>query len=171
MKINGKIEIDGNYKLENLMPACASYHTGEISISKTIAYSGTQVPFSQETYNYGNIFSLNDGKIYSSRKAIIQVDYALLVDNAAQSYYTLLGRNGSYVCIGGCSPANGIAGSTLAGSFQFQINAGEYITLMLGSPGTYTNKTIFNNSRLSVSIVRYLDWVDLWVSSKKILWK
>ena len=92
-----------------------------------------------------------------SRKAIIQVDYILLIDEAAENYYVLLGRNGLYVYTGGCSPKNGIAGSTLAGSFQFQINAGEYITLKLGASGTYSNKTVYSGSRLSVFIVRYLD--------------
>ena len=166
MKINGKIEIDENYKLENLMPACASYSiSSNISLSKSGTFGGTQVPFDTQSYSYGNIFSLTTGKIYCSRNAIIQVDYTL--SNATQSHYVLLGRNGSYVYIGGCSPANGIAGSTLAGSFQFEINANEYITLQLGSPGTYSNKTIFSGSRLSVSVVRYLNWVDLWVSSKR----
>lgn len=157
MKINGKVEIDGIYKLEDLIPACASFSAGQISISKTTTYGGTQIPLSDTTYNYGNVFSLNDGKVYCSRNAIIQVDYVLPVDNAERSYYVLLGRNGSYVYVGGCSPANGIAGSTLAGSFQFQINAGEYITLKLGASGTYSNKTVYSGSRLSVSIVRYLD--------------
>ena len=161
MKINGNIEVDGSFKLKDLITACASVSTGEISISKTVTYGGTQVPFANITYNYGNVFSLNGGKVYCSRKAIIQVDYILLIDEAAENYYVLLGRNGLYVYTGGCSPKNGIAGSTLAGSFQFQINAGEYITLKLGASGTYSNKTVYSGSRLSVFIVRYLDWVGL----------
>lgn len=157
MKINGNVEVDGSFKLKDLITACASFSTGEISISKTVTYGGTQVPFANITYNYGNVFSLNGGKVYCSRKAIIQVDYILLIDEAAENYYVLLGRNGLYVYTGGCSPKNGIAGSTLAGSFQFQINAGEYITLKLGASGTYSNKTVYSGSRLSVFIVRYLD--------------
>ena len=157
MNINGEVEIDRGYKLEDLIPACASFYAEQISISKNTAFGGTQIPFSDTTYNYGNVFSLNGEKVYCSRNAIIQVDYVLPVDNAERSYYVLLGRNGSYVYVGGCSPANGIAGSTLAGSFQFEINANEYITLQLGSPSAYSNKTIYSGSRLSVSVVRYLD--------------
>ena len=157
MNINGEVEIDRRYKLENLIPACASFSAGQISISKATTFGGTQIPFSDTTYNYGNVFSLNGGKLYCSRNAIIQVDYVLPVDNAERSYYVLLGRNGAYQYVGGCSPLNGLAGSTLAGSFQFEINANEYITLQLGSPSAYSNKTIYSGSRLSVSVVRYLD--------------
>ena len=158
MKINGKVEIDGIYKLEDLITACAQYGlNSNISISKSGSFSGTQVNFVAQIYNYGNTFLLKDGKVYCSRHAIIQVDYALYVQNAEESYYILLGRNGTYRYVGGCSPANGIAGSTLSGSFQFEINANEYITLMLGSPGSYSNKTIYSDSKIAVSVVRYLD--------------
>ena len=158
MKLNGKIEIDGIYKLEDLITACASYSiASHITLSKSGSYGGTQVPFDTQSYSYGNVFSLNDGKIYCSRKAIIQVDYTLFVENATQLHYVLLGRNGSYVYTGGCGPENGLAGSTLSGSFKFQINAEEYITLQLGSMGSYSNKKVYAESRLSVSVVRYLD--------------
>lgn len=140
------------------MPACANYKISKnINLSKNVAFSGIQIPFDTLIYNYGSTFYLNDNKIYSSRHAIIQVDYVLNVNNAERSYYTLLGQNGTYQYVGGCSPDNGLTGSTLAGSFQFEINADEYITLMLGSSSIFENKTIYGGSAISVSIVRYLD--------------
>lgn len=158
MKINGNIEINGNYKLENLIPACAQYGlNSNISISKSGTYGGTQVTFDRYIYNYGNVFSINNGIIYCSRDAIIQVDYVLNVPGAETSYYVLLGRNGSYQYVGGTGPNNGLSGSTLSGSFQLEINANEYITLMLGSPGTYSNKTIYKDSKIAVFVIRYLD--------------
>lgn len=158
MKLNGKIEIDGSYKLENLIPACAQWGlNSNISISKSENYGGTQVNFDRYIYNYGNVFSINNGRIYCSRHAIIQVDYVLNVPEAERSYYVLLGKNGFYQYVGGTGPNNGLSGSTLSGSFQFEINANEYITLMLGSPSTYSNKTIYNDSKIAVSVVRYLD--------------
>ena len=65
MKINGNVEVDGSFKLKDLITACASFSTGEISISKTVTYGGTQVPFANITYNYGNVFSLNGGKVFT----------------------------------------------------------------------------------------------------------
>lgn len=145
--------------LNEILPlACAQFGLNDnVSISKTVSYGGTQIPFSRQIYNYENIFTLNNGKVYCSQHAIIRVDYVLNIPDAERSYYVLLGRNGAYQYVGGCSPLNGLAGSTLAGSFQFEINANEYITLQLGSPGTYSNKIIYSDSKIAVSVVRYLD--------------
>lgn len=41
-------------------------------------------------------------------------------------------------------------------SFQFEIKGNEYITLTLGAPGTFVDKTILPDSKLSVSIIRLL---------------
>ena len=76
-------------------------------------------------------------------------------------YWFSLINNVQYIPLfRGCSMNNTQASATIFG-FQFQINAGEYITLMLGSPSAYSNKIIYSGSRLSVSVIRYLDWVDL----------
>lgn len=158
MKINGKVEIDGEYKFENLIPACASFSvSNNINISKNVTYGGTQIPFNTLIYSYGDMFYLSNNKIYSSRHAIIQVDYIVNSPEVEKEFYMLLGANGNYLYVGGSSNNNGLIGCTMSGSFQFEIQTDEYITLMLGSPQTYSNKTIYAGSRLTVSVVRYLD--------------
>lgn len=158
MKINGKVEIDGEYKFENLIPACASFNiSNNINISKNITYGGTQIPFDTLVYGYGDTFYLSNNKIYSYRHAVIQVDYVVNSPGVEKDFYILLGTNGSYLYVGGSSNNNGLIGCTMSGSFQFEINADEYITLMLGSPEIYSNKTIYAGSKLSVSVVIYLD--------------
>lgn len=154
----GRVLNDKIIEYINKSSACAHFSINEnIKISKDTAYGGTQVPFDRTRYSYGDVFTLNeDGKIYCNTNAVIQVNYCLLVLEADVDHYTLLGANGRYVYTGGPGPVNGIAGSSLVGSFQFEIKENEYITLMLGAPGTFTDKTIMSGSRLSVSIVRLL---------------
>lgn len=139
---------------------CASFKiSSTIKLTKSGTYSGIQVPFDATDYNYGNIFSLNssDGKIYCSKHAIIKVSVSLSVADAASNIYVLLGRNGSYIYTLGPAPSNGLAGSSLSGSYEFEINANEYITLQLGSPSAFTDKTVYNGSRLTASVVRILE--------------
>ena len=66
------------------------------------------------------------------------------------------GNNGGYSAYVGASSDTNLAGYTYVGSAIYKFDKGSYASLLLGRADTYSNVTIFDTTKISIMVIRYI---------------
>ncbi len=136
--------------------ACCSFDTSKYTtLNKTTAYGGVQIPLDRLLYNYGNVFELRDGKIYCNKSAIVLIS-VFVATTLGDGYLLFGGNDGGYSAYVGASSDTNLAGYTYVGSAIYKFNKGSYASLLLGRADTYSNVTIFDTTKISIMVIRYI---------------
>lgn len=136
--------------------ACCSFDTSKhTTLNKTTAYGGVQIPLDRLLYNYGNVFELRDGKIYCNKSAIVLIS-VFVAATLGDGYLLFGGNNGGYSAYVGASSDTNLAGYTYVGSAIYKFDKGSYASLLLGRADTYSNVTIFDTTKISIMVIRYI---------------
>lgn len=132
--------------------------SGEIKLSKPTTYGGVQIPLSRifNDLTVGENFYLQDGKVYSKRDCLVQVNYHCLT--TLEKGYLLVGNvNGSYREVVGMVSANTGVDRDYNCSCLVHMTPDSYLTFMLGKESAYSNVMIANTTCISAFVVKYLD--------------
>lgn len=153
---NSSSDYDTSWKFVDT-PCARFSQTSTIQVSKDVSYGGVQIPMNSMDYSFGNMFSLgSDGNCYynGTTPAIIHFDatFSCILEEG----YAIGGGSGAaYSYVSGLTPSRlvGISGKTVYMSGFWRAEPGEYISLMLGANGTFSNVGIYTPTRICLSYV------------------
>lgn len=153
---NSSTDYDTSWKF--VSTPCARFsQTSTVQVSKDVAYGGVQIPMNSMDYSFGDMFSLeSDGNCYynGDTPAIIHFDstFSCILEEG----YAIGGGSGTaYSYVSGLAPDRlvGTSGKTVYLSGFWRAEPGEYISLMLGNTGTFSNVDIYPPTRICLSYV------------------
>lgn len=125
------------------------YQPENTKINKTGTYGFTYLPVSRVKFTSNTVFSLQDNKIYynGEKPAIIQVNINTSIGLSLDSNHYLLcgGVNGGYN-LNAAFSVNGIAGKSANASFLLAISKGQFISILVGSPGVISDATVYDTN-------------------------
>lgn len=153
---NSSSDYDTSWKFVDT-PCARFSQTSTIQVSKDVSYGGVQIPMNSMDYSFGNMFSLgSDGNCYynGTTPAIIHFDSTFSC--ALEEGYAIGGGSGTaYSYVSGLAPNRlvGISGKTVYLSGFWRAEPGEYISLMFGNTGTFSNVDIYPPTRICLSYV------------------
>ena len=153
---NSSSDYDTSWKFVDT-PCARFSQTSTIQVSKDTSYGGVQIPMNSMDYSFGNMFSLgSDGNCYynGTTPAIIHFDatFSCILEEG----YAIGGGSGAAYSYGsGLAPNRlvGLSGTTAYMSGFWRAEPGEYISLMLGANGTFSNVGIYTPTRICLSYV------------------
>ena len=153
---NSSTDYDTSWKF--VRTPCARFsQTSTIQVSKDTTYGGVQIPMNSMDYSFGEMFSLgSDGNCYynGATPAIIHFD-ATFSCTLEEGYAIGGGSGAAYSYESGLAPNRlvGTSGKTAYLSGFWRAEPGEYISLMLGDTGTFSNVDIYTPTRICLSYV------------------
>lgn len=149
---NSSSDYDTSWKFVDT-PCARFSQTSTIQVSKDGSYGGVQIPMNSMDYSFGNMFSLgSDGNCYynGTTPAIIHFDSTFSC--TLEEGYAIGGGSGATSGLA-TNRLVGASGKTVYMSGFWRAEPGEYISLMLGANGTFSNIGIYTPTRICLSYV------------------
>lgn len=149
---NSSSDYDTSWKFVDT-PCARFSQTSTIQVSKDGSYGGVQIPMNSMDYSFGNMFSLgSDGNCYynGTTPAIIHFDSTFSC--TLEEGYAIGGGSGATSGLA-TNRLVGASGKTVYMSGFWRAEPGEYISLMLGANGTFSNIGIYTPTRICLYYV------------------
>lgn len=124
-----------------------------VTLSKSTAYGGTQIPINRLRFRNGDMFYLQDNKIYCKYNGFVQITIQIPM-NYDTGYVLFGSTNGSYTSFAGPSNASGLAGSTVVGTAIFDVSAGEWLTVAFGHNHAYSDLIIYADVKVTAQLIK-----------------